>query len=87
MSIFLNQSASHTAPSSVPLCVPQGSFRTSPGSEAPLQALQPPAPLTPAPEVQRPVQATKKESKEPKKVTHSPSRAGDGCRGEETACV
>ncbi|XP_017911609.1 PREDICTED: protein transport protein Sec16A isoform X1 [Capra hircus] len=48
-----------------------GSFRTSPGSEAPLQALQPPAPLTPAPEVQRPVQATKKESKEPKKSSES----------------
>ncbi|XP_055255473.1 protein transport protein Sec16A isoform X2 [Moschus berezovskii] len=53
-----------------------GSFGTSPGSEAPPHALQPPAPLTPAPEVQRPIQATKKESKEPKKVTHSPSRAG-----------
>ncbi|KAB0380479.1 hypothetical protein FD755_008263 [Muntiacus reevesi] len=48
-----------------------GSFRTSPGSEAPPQALQPPAPLTPAPEVQRPVQAAKKESKEPKKSSES----------------
>lgn len=72
---------------------PQGSFRTSPGSEAPPHALQPPAPLTPAPEVQRPVQAAKKESKEPKKVTLSPSRAGVGshrpssCRGDDTACV
>ncbi|XP_043772296.1 protein transport protein Sec16A isoform X3 [Cervus elaphus] len=48
-----------------------GSFRTSPGSEAPPHALQPPAPLTPAAEVQRPVQAAKKESKEPKKSSES----------------
>ena len=62
---------------------PQGSFRTSAGSKAP---------PTPAPEVQRPVQAAKKESKEPKKVTHSPSWAGVGahrpslCRGDDSAC-
>lgn len=47
-----------------------GSFRTSPGPEAPPQALQPPAPLTCAPEAQRPVQASK-ESKEPKKSSES----------------
>ena len=63
---------------------PQGSFRTSAGSKAP---------PTPAPEVQRPVQAAKKESKEPKKVTHSPSWAGAGARrpslrrGDDTARV
>ncbi|XP_061290026.1 protein transport protein Sec16A isoform X3 [Bos javanicus] len=48
-----------------------GSFRTSPGPDAPPQALQLPAPLTPAPEAQRPVQAAKKENKEPKKSSES----------------
>ena len=64
----------------------QGSSRTSQGSEsspgwgsAGSGALQPPPPLplTPAPEVKRPVQAAK-ETKEPKKVTHSPQLGGAG---------
>lgn len=65
----------------------QGSSRTSQGSESPpgwgsagSGVLQPPPPppLTPAPDVKRPVQAARKETKEPKKVTHSPQLGGAG---------
>lgn len=64
-----------------PRCLGQGSSRMLQDSEAPpgwggasLGALQPPS-LTPAPEVKGPVQAAKKETKEPKKVMHSSSPA------------
>lgn len=65
----------------------QGSSRTSQGSESPpgwgsagSGALQPPPPppLTPTPDVKRPVQAARKETKEPKKVTHRPQLGGAG---------
>lgn len=62
-------------------CFAQGSSWMPEDSEAPpgwggasLGALQPPS-LTPASEVKSPVQATKTEAKEPKKVTHSPRPA------------
>lgn len=65
-------------------CLAQGPSRMLPDSEAAPAwgaaspgALQPPS-LTPAPEVKSPVQAARKEAKEPKKVPHGspPARVG-----------
>lgn len=72
----------------LPNCLGQGPLRTPQDSEAPpgsggasLGTLQPLS-LTSTPEVKSPVQAAKKEAKEPKKVTPRPQPPGPGLRGQ-----